>query len=650
MFHGEDAAETLAAVIQKKPDLQRVPTKVRRLLESCLEKDPKKRLRDIGDAWRVVEESGTPPATAPPGISRRAWMQWITTALMIAAATLAVWGWLRTSPVAPRPVLRWQLTLPPGTLTGTGVALSSDGSELAYEDSGKLWVRQMDQLEARPVSGTENGLRPFFSPDGKWLAYFSVGIGPLKKIPVTGGTALKLCDGAGFFGGSWSGGSIIFSSVNSLMRVSEQGGSCEPLTKPSGGEIHRWPQILPGGRSVLFTVAAGEGNLDSARIAVLDLKTREYRIVVHGGANARYVPSGHLVYVRGGTLFAVPFDLKHLATVGPETPVVDALDYNPAGGFADYSFSESGLFAYVSGTGAATDRILAWVDMKGMLQPLPATPSPFANLRLSPDGQRVAVAIGGRNGGSGGIWVYDLRRGTLTRLTSEGFNNLPVWTPDGRRVAFGRLNSGIHWVPSDGSGNPEMVVKSPGLTFPVSWTPDGKVLLYQHLSPKAEMWMVTAPGTGGLGRPQRLFGESSFNQGSPRISPDGRWVAFQSDESGMYQVYLRPFPGPGGLTPVSVDGGGNPMWSGDGRELFFLGRNKPEMMAVDVETSPTLRLSTPRVLFSRVDAYSADVAPDGKRFLVSLPARSGVNATTSVTLNMVENWFEDLRRVAPQGH
>jgi serine/threonine-protein kinase len=318
---------------------------------------------------------------------------------------------------------------------------------------------------------------------------------------------------------------------------------------------------------VLFTIGSPNA-FDSARIAVLDLKSRKYRVVATGGSSARYVfsehsaNSGHIVYVRGGTLFGVPFDLKRLTVTGGEVPVIAGVYYNSSGGFAAYAFSDSGLLLYMAETRRAGLNSLEWRDRKGNPQPLPVTQGEYVRVSLSPDSQRAALSIG-RPGGSGDIWILDLTRSTLARLTSEGLNTSPQWTPDGRRVTFqSSPNAAIDWMSPDGAGKPELLV--PEYSPPDSWTPDGKTFLYSSGSP-SRIWALPVPG----GKPQPLFETTAANLSQTRVSPDGRWVAYTSDETGKNQVYARALPGPGGKTPISVGGGQDARWSRDGRELFY---------------------------------------------------------------------------------
>jgi serine/threonine-protein kinase len=412
LFDGKTTSDTLAAVLKEEPDWRRVPAGVRRLLRSCLQKDPKQRLHDIADAKLLLE--GDSDAETPT-VGRLALMAWIAAAAF-ALASVALLGFLLRSPrQEPRPASRWSENY--GNDTVGGVALSRDGTRLAYIEGAEnltgLRVRDLDQREPKVIAGPVSPLRIFvyFSPDGQWLAYFER-TGELKKIPVTGGTPIALCadgftDGGG--GVSWGDdGNIVFTGKNGgLMRVSASGGACETLTapEPKTREIHGKPQVLPGSRSVLFTIGV-PGAYDNARTAVLDLKSRRYRVVANVGAAARYAPTGHLVYVRGGTLYAVSFDWKRLAVTGAEAAVGGDVFYNPAGGFADYDFADSGLLVYRPPIPKL--KTLEWRDRNGVAEPLLIPPRDYSLIQVSPDGRQAAVKID-KSFRNGDLWIVDLR-------------------------------------------------------------------------------------------------------------------------------------------------------------------------------------------------------------------------------------------------
>jgi Tol biopolymer transport system component/predicted Ser/Thr protein kinase len=615
------------------------------VIDRCLEKDPDDRWQSAHDVKLAVGQSSSFVPSGKPNIINGRLPYWIAAGVAVLAA--AVGWWLHSPHVEPRPVTRWTAALPATSFEGSGVSISRDGTRLAYNgglgNSRRIWVRSLDQREAKPVPGTEGGFHPFFSPDGQWLAYFTGQGGSLKKVPVTGGTPITLCEDAYFAGGSWDEDDrIIFSgSSGGMIRVSASGGACESLTRPDPQkrELHHYPQILPGGQSVLFTIGT-LGLFDSGRIAALDLKSGGIRVLVNGGMRGLYVPTGHLVYVRGGTLFAVPFDLKRLTVTGPETPVIERVFYIVGGGFADYAFSDSGLLVYREDT-RGTLRTFAWLDRKGTPQASSAPPQDYQHVRLSPDGQHAAVAV--RRVSSNDIWILELARGALTRVTDEGTSSVPVWTPDGRRVVFG-WNFGtsvLRWAPADGSGKPEVLLEGQA-ALPDSWMPDGKTLLYESFGP-SHIWTLQPSASGGDGKPRLLSEASSFNESDAQISLDGRWVAYTSDESGKNRVYVRPFPGPGGKTPISIEGGQEPRWSRDGRELLYRDPEKNQLMAVDIQTSPAFRAGQPHALFA-LGNVPWDVAPDGKRFLV---VKEPEAAASEAKMQAVVNWFEELRQKAP---
>ncbi len=675
-FVGEHITDILAAVMRAEPDWSRLPsatpTKVRDLLRRCLEKDKTRRLRDAGDASIEMDEALAAPgvsltATAPATKGWRQALLWSMASSVATAILAAIVVW-NLKPAAPRgaarPTVRLMVTLPPTdrlalTLASLNpvVALSPDGSRLVYVanhgDSTQLYVRAIDGFEVKPIPGTDGAATPFFSPDGQSVGFFTGG--KLKKISLSGGAPLTLCSAAGNRGASWgSDDTIIFTPffTAGLSRVSAAGGMPKPLTVPDhkkGEYSHRWPEVLPGGKAVLFTVWSSSGaSFDDAQIDVLSLETGERRVLIEGGTYARYVPSGHLVYARAGGLLAVPFDLKRLQVTGPPVSVLEGVSMSPTTGAAAFSSSADGSLAYVPGALVGSETLL-WVDRSGVAQPLPAPPRGYMAPRVSPDGQRLAVAIEASNSG---LWLYDPARSTLTRLIEGGvIIPWPIWTPDGKRVTFLSALSGpvdLHWAPADGSGIPERLTTDENYKVPGSWSPDGQVLAFSELSPTNgwDVWVLKLEGD----RKPRPFLQTPSNESIPMFSPDGRWLAYESDESGREEIYVRPFPGPGSKWQISADGGTEPVWARSGRELFY--RNGDKMMAADIATQPSFSARKPKVLFEgHYESYGPfssyyDVSPDGQRFLMVKENQQGTSASQ---INVVLNWFEELKRRVPSG-
>jgi len=652
-FEGETVSDTLAGVLRAEIDWKLLPAAtppaVRRLLERCLERDPRRRLRDIGDAWIEVDAAAAaapPPAPAAPSTTARP-VPWIAAGVAALAGLAGVaWGLLHKPTPPTLPVVRWSYSQ---TKPFIALSLSRDGSRLAFmEITGSAYslsLRMMDQFEAKPIAGTDASFLPTFSPDGQWIAFVS-GLSDfkLKKIPVTGGTAITLCDAPGEpLGIAWGeDGNIVFSSAKGLMRVSSSGGTPEPLTTldPKKGEVaHRWPNILPGSQSVVFSIQGAQ----SSQVAVLDLKKHATRVLVQNGSNPRYVPTGHLIYYRSGTLFATPFSAARLEITGPEAPVVEHVSSITADG-ADYSISDNGLLVYVAGSsiGGGGKTVLNWADRKGVTQAI-SDPSEWGTGRLSPDASHVANSI--RTGSTEDIWTYDLVRRTPTRLTFEGTNAYPIWSPDGRWIAFsGSLGAkhGIYRVAADASAKPELLLETESNATPSSWSPDSKTLVYSQAGPgkKTHLWSVAIPA----GKPVQLH-DSAFTEQNGEVSPDGRWLAYASMDSGAEEVYVQPFPGPGAKTRISTQGGQTPRWSHNGKEIFYwtYGTDR-QLMAVEVQPGPAFRAGIPQPLFKLAAGTTWDVAADGKRFLVETPLASTAGGQR---MEAVVNWFDELTRRIP---
>jgi serine/threonine-protein kinase len=669
-FEGKSQASLIAAILERDPpaisSLQPMtPPALDRVVKKCLAKEPEKRWQaasDLADELKWIAEGGSQVTPLPASAwesTRKPWpsvLLWGATSLLLAAmaTSLAVRN-LKPSP--PRPVTRTVITLPPGERLAVAdqpaVALSPDGTLLAYVaiqgGTQQLYLRAMDSMVASPIAGTEEGVNPFFSPDGRWLGFFAGG--KLKKVPVSGGAAQSLDDTAFPVGASWSSqGMIAFAPtpVSVLQQVSETGGTPQPLTRFAKGEVsHRWPEFLPGGKALLFGAGTNYANWSNARVVVGKVETGERRDLIQAGTHPRYAPSGHLVYMQAGVLMAVPFDLERLEVTGTAVTVVEGVLQSTPSWAAQYSFSATGSLVYVPGGLQAAQCRLVWVNRSGAEQPLAAPARAYRYPRLSPDGRRVAVGI---TEPEPQVWLYDLSRETLTRLTFEGNWNLnPVWTPDGKRIAFQSNKEGtinIFWQLADGSGGLERLITGEHAQGASSWSPDGQLLAFVEITPTTgyDLWVLRLSD-----RKAQPFLRTPFTESAPRFSPDGRWLAYVSDESGRYEVYVQPYPGPGGKWLISVEGGTEPEWNRNGRELFY--RSGDKMMAVEITTQPGFSAGKPRVLFegkylpTPITFANYDVSPDGQRFLMLKASDQAAAAPTQI--NVVLNWFEELKRRVP---
>jgi serine/threonine protein kinase/Tol biopolymer transport system component len=672
-FQGETPTEILAAVLRGEPDWQALPEttplSIRTLLRRCLQKETSKRARDAGDVRIEIEESLAAPVTAEadkaakgvPWLERRALIPSVGALLIGAAiAAFAVWN-LKPSP-SPQPVIRTVINLPPGQQlagldSGPAIGLSPDGSHLVYvaRQGGlqQLYLRAMDSLESKAIPGTEGAVNPFFSPDGQWLGFFAGG--KLMKVSANGGAAIALGEASLPVGASWGNqGTIAFapSSVATIQQVPDAGGGARVLTHIEKGEnSNRWPEFLPGSRALLFTAGTAAANWINSRVAVRSAGTGEQRILIPGATHPHYALSGHLVYAQGVSLVAVPFDPQRLAVTGTAVPVVEGVLQSPVTGAAQYSFSATGSLVYVSGSVQSAQSRLVWVHRDGTEQTLDAPAHSYFNPRVSPNGREVAVTVTDKEAQ---IWLYDLLRETLTRLTFVGnVNNSPVWTPDGKRIAFnsnssakGALN--IFWQLADGSGGIEQLTTSEFIQAPVSFSRDGQLLCFLEINPATgfDIWVLQVRD-----HKAQPFLRTPFNESAPQLSPDGRWLAYISTESGRYEIYVQPYPGPGGKWQISTEGGTEPVWNPNGRELFYRSGNK--VMAVEISTQPSFVAGKPRMLFegpylpTPLTNPNYDVSPDGQRFLMLKPSESAEAAPTQI--NVVQNWFEELKQRVPAG-
>ncbi|HEY6219589.1 MAG TPA: protein kinase, partial [Gemmatimonadaceae bacterium] len=663
-FDASDTSLTLALVMTAEPDWRALPSSMpsglRQLIVRCLQKDPRARLRDIGEARLQIQDlmsGGSGPAVLTAAAPGRVGVPLSLTAAVAAIAAIVtgaiVWS---LKPFAPSPagsaiVTRVSVELPSGAhledLQYPAVAVSPDGAQVAYaavrNGVRQLYIRSLDSVDVKSIPGTEDATEPFFSPDGQWIGFFAAG--RLKKVSVTGNVLQALWNAPLGVGGSWGPDDTIYfspASVSGVWKIPASGGTAQPVTtldRAKGEVSHRWPQVLPGGKNVLFTVWTGP-DFEERAIHVQSLETGQRHVLINGGGTGRYVRSGHLVFTRRDALMAVPLDLAQLKVTSTAPVLLSEPVWWGAQG-SHYSVSDTGVLVYVPGDPKRYDRRLVWVDRRGVVDPLPTPLKAYVSPALSPDGRRVAVEIWE---GTVGIWIYDFSRGTLTRLTSRGSSQQPTWTPDGRRIVYRGTRDGhrsLFWMAADGSGEEERLSTGENMQTPASLSPDGKWLAYHEIAPKAGRAIFTLQPDGD--RTPQLFLRTATNVSGPRFSPDGRWLAFVSDESGRAEICIRPFPGPGPQSQVSTEGGTEPVWSRDGRELFYLLGDK--MMAVTIATRPTLNVGPPRVLYeghfdtSATNASTYDVAENG-RFLRAQPPESGRNPTQ---VGVVINWFEELK-------
>jgi Tol biopolymer transport system component len=680
-FPGKTISDHLAAILERDPDWTQLPDStppgVHRLLRRCLQKEVRNRLHDIADA-RIEINDISDPTTVPAPMHTAGWRPWAASIVVLLAGVLIggiiVWR-LKTAASAPEivpssPVARFAVTLPSDEAPAIGrdqeisvLALAPDGRYLAYVGGRRqqLYVHPIDRFDSKPLAGIERADNPFFSPDGQWVGF--VADGKLKKISVAGGGPFTICNViTGAFGASWrADGTIIFAPSApghvlpgaGLLRVSAEGGSPVAVTGLREKETEpRWPDVLPGGNMVLYSASAAGADWSSdATIYLQSLETGERRPLVKGVA-PHYVPTGHLVYTRSGTVFAVKFDLVRQKVVGDPVPMLDGVQQTDAGG-PQLSVSRVGSLAYVSSL-PPPSRTLVWVDRGGAEQDLKMPSHAYSAPRLSPDGRRLAVMI---DGDGSDIWMFDLSRGTLSPLTFGRGHGIPVWTPDGKRLTYrsgppGALN--IYWMSVDGSRPEERLLTSTHLNTPTSWSPDGRMLAFYDVDLAQEgaadfqyhdIWWLS------LDEPQRphAFLATKFWESAAVFSPDGRWLAYVSNESGRNEVYVRPFPGPGEKLQVSTDGGGEPVWPRNGHELLF--RNGDAVFAVDVKLNPTFTAGKPRRLFE--GAYDKDYrglrpnydgTADGQRFVM---VKRLEDTSRSPRINFVMNWLEELKQRVP---
>ena len=670
-FEGSSQASLIAAIMGQEPrpmsELQPMtPSTLDQLVRGCLEKEPDERWQTAHDVMKQlkwVTEVGTPVDSLPVVIAPAIWRKvipWGVTAVL--ALLLGVGFWILMRPV-PQPLKKFVITPFLATLDdapGNELAISSDGRHIVYrvrDESGKLrlQLRSLDDFVKRMIPGTENLSYPFFSPDGETLALFTPG--KLQKMPLMGGAATTLYEAQlSFRGGSWGhDDTIVFAADDrGLYRVSAAGGAVEQLAVVNTGKDERgflYPQILPDGITVLFTIRQDSGNF---RIALLSVETGEQKTVVEGARNARYASTGHLVYstMPGDTLMAAPFDLASWEVTADPVPVLERVRA-VSGAATDYTFSDEGTLVYVPNEGESPVRAArpVWVDRSGregesVVEELLENPR---YPRLSPDGHRLTLTTGPSY--QGDLWVYDLAGRPPFPLSLEGHNQIAVWAPDGKRVALTSTRDGsgnLHWMPADGRTlDPEVLLTSPTDQLPRSWTPDGRELIFLQTDVESRNNLMVL-SVEGEQEPRVLVDtqyayQTGDNGAGAELSPDGRWLAYVSAVTGNPEIWVSPYPGPGVPIRISPRGGREPVWEPGGQELFYLEGSK--MMAVRISPKGEFSFEPPQMLFEgnyvQNNRPSYDVSSDG-RFLMIKSA-----AEESAQINIVLNWFEELKRLVP---
>jgi serine/threonine-protein kinase len=678
-FLGETLSDTIAGVLEREPDWHdlpaSMPSRLQDLVRRCLHKDPKRRLRDIGDAMNEIAELLNPlsvgveaaPLVRPSASSYRLAVL-VSAAAVLGGVVTASLLWIMKpwALASPNRVVQFVAAsdgidaLEPSGLD-RDLAISPDGTRLVYVAGGtgpvRLVSRSLAELRTTPLWDRGTPRAPFFSPDGQWIGFFE-SVGAVQKISASGGPATEITRGVSGAarGGSWGADNkIVFATTDpgiGLSRISADGGEPEVLTRPdrAKGELdHFWPEVLPGARAVLFTIVS-TGSIDAAQIALLNLETNVKKVLVRGGTHAQYVQTGHLVYGAAGGLYAVPFDLESLEVTGSPVKVLEQVAVT-GDGAVNAAVSQDGTLGYVRPAVGGTARTLVWVDRKGHEDSITAPPRPYIYPRLSPDGTRVALEVWDQDRD---IWIWNLARETLTRLTDQpGRDGFPVWTPDGARLVFGSARDGstnLFWRSADATGPVERLTTSGKNQFPYSISRSGNQLVVREddLETGFDISVVSLIGD----RRATSLIRTGFNELNAEISPDGRWLAYQSNESGQDEIYVRPFPQVStSLSQISKNGGTRPLWSHNSQELFYLAPDG--LYAVPVAVGTRFEAGRPtRVTERRYFSETAfigrtyDVSPDGQRFLM-IKGGGANGGTARPELIVVQNWSAELNRLVP---
>ena len=668
-FQGEDVSDTLVSVFRDEPDWSKlsedVPARVRQAIQVCLQKEPKQRVRDVAAVRLamdgVFETTVSAPFEAAALPQLRVWQRPVP--LVLASLALMLLGGLIVwSAILPTPglVVRFDYDLPDGQrFFNPGrplTAISPDGRAFVYNTADGLYFRAIGELEARLIPGTTDDLStPFFSPDGQFLGYWDRASSELKRVSISGGAPVTIAATAGNpYGVTWEANdTILYGEADGIWQVPGTGGTPELLIPTEDGERFHGPQMLPGGDWVLFSLRpAGASAWDGAQIVVQSVTAGGRKVVINGGRDARYLPTGHLVYGLDGVILGVPFDLDSREVTGGPVSLIDgvAAAEGSRSGAMQVAVANNGSLVYVPGSGGTDYLSLVWVDRDGNATVISAPPRAYGTPRVSPDGTRIAVDIA--DGESSDMWVWDLARETLIQLTfDEAIDEFPLWTPDSARVVFRSTrdtDGALSWKAADGTGRVELLHEFSFHVHPNTWSADGRLVFDQ---PGRDIGVLTLEGEATV----EMLLDAEYAESEPAMSPDGRWLAYASNETGQSAIYVQPFPNmDDGKWLVSTDSiGRGPVWSPDGRELFY--QAPGDMMVAQIETEPTFRARTPERLLADSGWVSPrggrhyDIAPDGDRFLF-LKRRGDVQESEAESFNgliFVEHWFEELKRLVP---
>jgi eukaryotic-like serine/threonine-protein kinase len=671
-FEGETVSDTLAAVLMRDPDWSALPAStplsVRRVLRRCLDRNPKTRFHDVADARLEMDETAEPvpagaaPAAVAPQRGGRG-AAWAVAAVLAVAGGLGWWRALSAPKPAPPLRTAFAVPIPAGDTMGYDdtpiLVLSRDGRRLVYaaERTGarQLFLRTLGELDPRPLEGTAGARSPFFSPDGQWVGFFAEG-GKLEKVPIGGGPPRIICEGVNAQrGATWADDDTIILAADyatGLSRVSARGGRLEPLTKvdaSKGDRTHRWPEVLPGGETLLFTIGSEKspGNYDDAKIALLERKSGQVRVLLEGGSMARYCPPGYVLYVRARSLLAVPFDLARLQITGEPFPVPEKIAGDPSSGIGYFAVAADGSLAFVPGATVSAESKLVLTDRKGATTELPLPPRQYRFPRFSPDGTSIAFSIGSGRGADDEVWLYQIASGELTRQTFSSGNFCPMWSRDGRRLAYVSARAkdeGIYARAADGSGAEEWLFGDFTARLPSDWSLDGKTLLFTH--PSNQVWVAALKSVGTAsarpGNESHILEPSAYGG---VFSPDDRWIAYAAAVAGAQaEIFVRAADGSAAKWQLTTDGGHTPVWAGN--EIFSI--HGSQVRAIEVQSQPVFKAGNPRVLFDgsfelrTAPLRNYDVTRDGKRF-VFVRGGSDLGARD---VDVVLHWAQELGRAS----